>query len=215
MDDEGYQVVTRARGELKARAAVPATAVQAPVFRFAHNAEASKKRRAEEQLVNATEGASVQEQIQSLKSLIVQLIDQNEDRQEEIEKQRQEIGGLRREMEVMRKLLQEGNTAQATYATVTATGVQHAWNSGAARSTGPEGSRLSQRVQHMGAQAIIGAFRTFSSGVLNDEAGLEAVETRLARKTAKHALDIASSAYSCPPVSARCFPPTKKGSSLA
>jgi hypothetical protein len=50
-------------------------------------------------------------------------------------------------------------------------------------------SRL-ERIQRMGAQAIIGAFRTVSSGVLQDEAGLEAVETRLARKTAKHTLEV-------------------------
>lgn len=50
-------------------------------------------------------------------------------------------------------------------------------------------SRL-ERIQRMGAQAIIGAFRTVSSGVLQDEAGLEAVETRLARKVAKHALEV-------------------------
>jgi len=47
-----------------------------------------------------------------------------------------------------------------------------------------------EKVQRMGAQAIIGAFRTVSSGILREEAGLESVETRLARKTAKHALDI-------------------------
>lgn len=47
-----------------------------------------------------------------------------------------------------------------------------------------------ERIQRMGAQAIIGDFRAVSSGVLNDEAGLEPVETRLARKTAKHALDV-------------------------
>jgi hypothetical protein len=50
-------------------------------------------------------------------------------------------------------------------------------------------SRL-ERIQRMGAQAIIGAFRTVSSGVLQDEAGLKAVETRLARKTAKHTLEV-------------------------
>jgi ribonuclease HI len=50
-------------------------------------------------------------------------------------------------------------------------------------------SRL-ERIQRMGAQSIIGAFRTVSSGVLQDEAGLEAVETRLARKVAKHALEV-------------------------
>lgn len=91
----------------------------------------------------------MKEQIRSLKSLIVQLIDQNEDRQEEIEKQRQEIGGLRRGMEEMRKLPQQGSTAKtakATYATVTATGVQSAQMSSTARSLGREGSTLSQRV---------------------------------------------------------------------
>jgi len=50
-------------------------------------------------------------------------------------------------------------------------------------------SRL-ERIQRMGAQAINGAFRTVSSDVLQDEAGLEAVETRLARKTAKHTLEM-------------------------
>jgi ribonuclease HI len=42
----------------------------------------------------------------------------------------------------------------------------------------------------MGAQAVIGAFRTVSSAVLQDEAGLEPVESRLAKKAAKHALDV-------------------------
>ena len=92
----------------------------------------------------------MKEQIRSLKSLIVQLIDQNEDRQEEIEKQRQEIGGLRREMEEMRKLLQQGstaNTAKATYATVTAAGVQQAQPSSTARSRERGVSTLPQRVR--------------------------------------------------------------------
>ena len=46
------------------------------------------------------------------------------------------------------------------------------------------------RVQRMGAQAVIGAFRTVSSAVLQDEAGLEPVESRLARKSAEHALRV-------------------------
>lgn len=46
------------------------------------------------------------------------------------------------------------------------------------------------RVQRMGAQAVIGAFRTVSSAVLQDEAGLEPAESRLARRAAKHALDV-------------------------
>ena len=48
------------------------------------------------------------------------------------------------------------------------------------------------RIQRMGAQAVIGAFRTVSCAVLQDEAGLEAVETRLARKIAQHVLDVRS-----------------------
>ena len=48
------------------------------------------------------------------------------------------------------------------------------------------------RIQRMGAQAIIGAFRTVSTAVLQDEAGLEPVERRLARKVAKHTLDVRS-----------------------
>lgn len=42
----------------------------------------------------------------------------------------------------------------------------------------------------MGTQVTTGAFWTVLSGVLQDEAGLKAVATRLARKTAKHALDV-------------------------
>jgi hypothetical protein len=48
------------------------------------------------------------------------------------------------------------------------------------------------RVQRLGAQAIIGAFRTVSTAVLQDEAGIEDVESRLAWRTARHALDIRS-----------------------
>ena len=43
------------------------------------------------------------------------------------------------------------------------------------------------RIQRMGAQAIIGAFRTVSTAVLQDEAGLEPVESRLAWRTANYA----------------------------
>ena len=48
------------------------------------------------------------------------------------------------------------------------------------------------RVQRLGAQAIIGAFRTVSTAVLQDEAGLEPVESRLAWRTARHTLDARS-----------------------
>lgn len=44
------------------------------------------------------------------------------------------------------------------------------------------------RVQRMGAQLVIGPFRTVSSAVLQDEAGLEPVESRLARKSAERTL---------------------------
>ena len=58
-------------------------------------------------------------------------------------------------------------------------------------------ARLS-RIQRMGAQAVIGAFRTVSTAVLQDEAGLELVENRLARKTAKHTLDVRSLPHTHP-----------------
>ena len=48
------------------------------------------------------------------------------------------------------------------------------------------------RVQRLGAQAIIGAFRMVSTAVLQDEAGLEPVESRLAWRTARHTLDARS-----------------------
>lgn len=46
------------------------------------------------------------------------------------------------------------------------------------------------RVQRVGAQAVIGAFRTVSSAVLQDQASLESVESRLAKRVAKHALEV-------------------------
>ena len=54
------------------------------------------------------------------------------------------------------------------------------------------------RIQRMGAQAVIGAFRTVSSAVLQDEAGLEAVEARLAWKTARHVLELRSLPHTHP-----------------
>ncbi|GIZ36537.1 hypothetical protein CKM354_000000800 [Cercospora kikuchii] len=114
VDEEGYQVVTGARGKKANHAATEAPRGARAVFQFKQPAEASKKRRAEEQLSEAARGRTVTEQIQSLKTLIVQLINQNEDRQEEVEKQRQEIGALRGEIETMRKLLQQSKPTRAT-----------------------------------------------------------------------------------------------------
>lgn len=50
--------------------------------------------------------------------------------------------------------------------------------------------RRLERVQRLGAVMIIGAFRTVSFNVLQDEACLEAVEQRLTRKVARHAVDV-------------------------
>ncbi|GIZ36580.1 hypothetical protein CKM354_000005000 [Cercospora kikuchii] len=137
----------QARGKKTNHAAAKAPRGARAVFQFNQPVEASKKRRAEEQLSEAARGRTVTEQIQSLKTLIVQLIDQNEDRQEEVEKQRQEIGALRSEIETMRKLLQQSKPARATYATAATTGMKAAPTADATRP--PRGDRVmhSQRLR--------------------------------------------------------------------
>ena len=49
-----------------------------------------------------------------------------------------------------------------------------------------------EKIQKMGAQAITGAFRTVATTILEAEAALEPVEHRLAKRTAKHLLDLQS-----------------------
>ena len=127
LDDGGYQVVTRAKGKKAGSAKLPTrNDVSTAVFQFSQPVEASKKRRAEEQPGDATGGTSVTEQIQSLKNLIVQLIAQNEEREEEVQKQMQEIQALRQEVEGVRKLLQTNGTGKSTYAVALTAGVPKA-----------------------------------------------------------------------------------------
>ena len=80
------------------------------------------------------------------------------------------------------------------YKTVVATTTDYAastWFARGRRGVHYHIARLN-RIQRMGAQAVIGTFRTVSGAVLQDEAGLEAVEARLAWKTARHVLEVRS-----------------------
>ena len=80
------------------------------------------------------------------------------------------------------------------YGTVIATTTDYAactWFARGRRGVQYHIARLN-RIQRMGAQSVIGAFRTVSGAVLQDEAGLESVEARLAWKTARHALEARS-----------------------
>ncbi|GIZ44655.1 hypothetical protein CKM354_000785200 [Cercospora kikuchii] len=82
----------------------------------------------------------------------------------------------------VRQMYQVAVTATTDYAAST-------WYAEGRRGTQEHVARLG-RVQRMGAQAVIGAFRTVSSAVLQDEAGLEPVAMRLAKRVAKHALEV-------------------------
>lgn len=147
-DNRGYQVVTRARRKKAGNANAPSNNNgPSTAFRFTQPVEASKKRRAEEQLGDAARRTSVIEQIQSFKNLMVQLINQNEKQQDEIEKQREEIGALRQEVEGMRKLLQQNNTGKATYATALMTGMQKVHTAAPCRPSQPDSPKQPQRMR--------------------------------------------------------------------
>ena len=74
MDEDGYQVVTRARGKQKVNVkAIPKT-VQPVVFRFDQPNDASKRRRAEDDLGDITRDTNTVEQIKGLKTLVLQLL---------------------------------------------------------------------------------------------------------------------------------------------
>ncbi|KAF2677941.1 hypothetical protein K458DRAFT_464363 [Lentithecium fluviatile CBS 122367] len=148
LDNRGYQVVTRARRKKAGNANAPSNNNgPSTAFRFTQPVEASKKRRAEEQLGDAARRTSVIEQIQSLKNLMVQLIDQNEKQQDEIEKQREVIGALRQEVEGVRKLLQQNNTGKATYATELTTGMQKVHTAAPCRPSQPDIPKQPQRMR--------------------------------------------------------------------
>jgi hypothetical protein len=147
VDDGGYQVVTRGRGKKGNNGKASATVGKSIDFHFEQPVEASKKRRVEEQIGDATRGASVSEQIQGLKNLIVRLIDQNEEREEEARKQVREIQALRQEMEDMKKLLQQNNSGKATYAATLIAGKQNVQATDNRRSPKQDSPDQSQRMR--------------------------------------------------------------------
>ncbi|KAF4547060.1 Hypothetical protein D9617_62g044170 [Elsinoe fawcettii] len=133
-ENGGHQVVTRRKGR---RAAGTSGASKndgrKTVFHFTQPVETAKKRKADEQPGGGPARTTLTEQVQHLKTLIVQLIDRNGQREEalaremekqrqEMEKQRQKMERLRQEVEGMKKLLQQDNTgrSKATYAAAAA-----------------------------------------------------------------------------------------------
>ncbi|GIZ44654.1 hypothetical protein CKM354_000785300 [Cercospora kikuchii] len=91
VDEEGYQVVTRARGR-KTNHAAGSTGREAPVaFQFSQPTEASKKRRAEEQPENASRETKLGDQIHSLKAMVRSLLKKEEERMQEIREMRREV----------------------------------------------------------------------------------------------------------------------------
>lgn len=118
IDGEGYQVVTRARGRRDTNRKAVTTQENPTVFRFDRPTETSKKRRAEEHLEAAERETSATAQIESLKNLIIQLLDQNEERTKEAEKQTNEIRALRKEVEQLKGLVGKTSAATPSYAAV-------------------------------------------------------------------------------------------------
>lgn len=125
--EEGYQIVTRAKGKPKQAAKGATTRPKPGVFQFSKEAEVSKKRRAEDALTRSSDGSSTADQIEEVKSLVLRLLDQGgtraqeeEERMEEICDLRQEVRELKKEVRELKKLIQASNNkAQSlTYAAV-------------------------------------------------------------------------------------------------
>ena len=133
VDEDGYQVVTRARGKQKVNVkAIPKT-VQPVVFHFDQPNDASKRRRAEDDLGDITRDTNTVEQIKGLKTLVLQLLEKEEQRTKEISE-------LKQEVQELKKLVQKDNAGKLTYATVLKASrhdVQTAVNTGVAKAITP------------------------------------------------------------------------------
>lgn len=144
IDGEGYQVVTRARGKNGANKKADTTQGNPTVFRFDRPTETSKKRRAEELLETAGRETSATAQIEGLKNLILQLLDQNEERTKEAERQTNEIRALRKEVEQLRGLVGKSSVSKPSYAAVITKGIPGSAteSSGGFRGTGAQSPRV-------------------------------------------------------------------------
>lgn len=147
-DNSGYQVVTRAKGRKASNAKIARGENElAHVFQHAQPVETSKKRRAEDQIGNTTRGTGVDEQIAGLKALLIKLIDQNEAREGQVQKQIEELHALRCEMERTRKLLQQNKAGRATYAAALASGTQAVQLTGNTHANPQDSPHQSQRMR--------------------------------------------------------------------
>lgn len=159
IDGEGYQVVTRARGKNGANKKAGTTQENPTVFRFDRPTETSKKRRAEEHLKAAERDTSAAAQVESLKNLILQLLDQNEERTKEAERQTNEIRALRKEVEQLKGVVGESSVAKPSYAAVItkSTPVSATRSGGESRNTGAQSQRV--RVDEDGCAITINTSR--------------------------------------------------------
>ena len=133
VDEDGYQVVTRARGKQKVSAKAVPRLAQAAVFQFDQPSEVSKRRRAEDDLGDITRDTNTVEQIKGLKTLVLQLLAKEDERTKEISELKQEVCELK-------KLIQTMGAGQTTYASAvksTAQVVKTAVSTGTARAATP------------------------------------------------------------------------------
>lgn len=160
IDGEGYQVVTRARGRKGTNRKAGTTQENPTVFRFDRPQETSKKRRAEEHLEAAERETSATAQIESLKNLIIQLLDQYDERSKEAERQTNEIRALRKEVEQLRGLVGKTSVARPSYAAVVTKSIPgSATGSGSeSRGTGVQSQRM--RVDDDGCAITINTSRS-------------------------------------------------------
>lgn len=133
VDEDGYQVVTRARGKQKVNGKAGPKAVQPVVFRFDQPNDASKRRRAEDDLGEITRDTNTVEQIKGLKNLVLQLLEKEVERTKEISE-------LKQEVQELKKLVQRDSAGKQSYATALKASrhdVQAMVNTGAAKAVTP------------------------------------------------------------------------------
>ncbi|KAI9656449.1 MAG: hypothetical protein M1821_004655 [Bathelium mastoideum] len=120
-------MVTRARGKHKTNVRASSTTGQPALLYFDPPIEASKKRRADENLGDTVRVMSTADEVKSLKTLILCLLEKEEERVQEIRELRkglEQVDELRREVQELRKLLKMENVGRTTYAAALKAGNQ-------------------------------------------------------------------------------------------
>ena len=133
VDEDGYQAVTRARGKQKVSAEDGPRFVQPVEFQFEQPKELSKRRRDADDLGDITRDTNAVEQIKGLNTLVLQLLEKEEERTKEISELKQEVHELK-------KLMRTEGAGKTTYASalkLNAPEVQTAVNTGAAKALTP------------------------------------------------------------------------------